>query len=336
MPYLNLDLDYFDHPKTKRLVGLLGRGSDVLPVRLWCYCGKFHADTGDMTGYSPIELENLIGWWGQPGKAVEALAKLQFLDSTPSGYVVHDWAKINGHISALKERAQAGAAERWRRYKEEKSAQAMLKHCLSNATSNAPTSPSSPKEIKKIENQLNDVGADHLMPAKPDPVTLPETRKRLAKAAKIDLLKDPAAVFFDEARRAYPGSNGGLKAEWANFEAKYRLEMEIVLPLLAPAIQREIENKAALKDAGLFAPQWKNFQTWINKRSWEQEFGKVEGHGTNGSGRGHSGAYESAAQRNARKLRANLGLDASPGSDSAAGGVVLPLLSPGTTGAGNA
>lgn len=26
MAYLNLDLDYFDHPKTRRLVGLLGRG----------------------------------------------------------------------------------------------------------------------------------------------------------------------------------------------------------------------------------------------------------------------------------------------------------------------
>ncbi len=142
MAYLNLDLDYFDHPKTKRLVGLLGRGSDVLPVRLWCYCGKFHADTGDMTGYSPTELESLIGWWGQPGKAVEVLEHLKFLDATDSGYKVHDWDKINGHIAAFKARAQAGAAEKWRRVKAEADAQAMLKQSLSNAASNALTDPS--------------------------------------------------------------------------------------------------------------------------------------------------------------------------------------------------
>lgn len=141
MAYLNLDLDYFDHPKTKRLVGLLGRGSDGLPVRLWCYCGKYHADTGDLTGYSAQDLESLIGWWGQPGRCIEALIQFKFLERTESGYRVHDWEKINGHIAAFKLRAQAGAAEKWRRARAE-AAQAMLKHSLSNATSNALTDPS--------------------------------------------------------------------------------------------------------------------------------------------------------------------------------------------------
>lgn len=140
MAYLNLDLDYFDHPKTKRLVGLLGRGSDALPVRLWCYCGKYHADTGHLIGYSPTELEGLIGWWGQPGKAIEVLVKLCFLEHIDAGFAVHDWDKINGHIAAFKARAQAGAAEKWRRVKAEADAQAMLKQSLSNAASNALTS----------------------------------------------------------------------------------------------------------------------------------------------------------------------------------------------------
>lgn len=331
MPYLNLDLDYFDHPKTKRLVGLLGRGSDVLPVRLWCYCGKYHAETGDMTGYSPTDLESLIGWWGQPGKAVDALTRLGFLDAAGAGFMVHDWALINGHIAALKARAVAGAQARWAKAKED--AQAMLKHSPSNAGSNAPSvRPTRDKEKKKIENTLNAVGADHMMPAKPDPESIPETRRRLAKVAKSDLDQDPAARFFDEARKAYPGTKGGLKAEWGNFHKKYAEEMETVLPLLAPAIQRETEHKAALQAAGQFVPQWKNFPTWINNRCWEMEFGRVGANGANGK---HLGGHESAAQRNAKKVRAALGLDQPAGNHQTAGDGFLSGLTAGNSGAGH-
>ena len=157
MAYLNLDLDYFDHPKTKRLVGVLGRGSDGLPIRLWCYCGKYHAENGNLIGYSPTDLESLIGWWGQPGKAVEALIQFKFLEKTDSGFQVHDWLSINGHIQALKERGQAAAKARWAKA----DAQAMLMHSLSNAVSNALVLPSSDqdqdqekKEKKKKEDSL--------------------------------------------------------------------------------------------------------------------------------------------------------------------------------------
>lgn len=57
MASLNLDMDYFGHPKTKRLVGLLGRGAEVLPLRLWCHVGKYHAQDGRLAGYSPQEIE---------------------------------------------------------------------------------------------------------------------------------------------------------------------------------------------------------------------------------------------------------------------------------------
>ena len=67
MPYLNLDLNYFDHIKTKRLVGLLGRGSEVLPIRLWCACGKHRAESGKLDGYSAQEIESLVEWWGESG-----------------------------------------------------------------------------------------------------------------------------------------------------------------------------------------------------------------------------------------------------------------------------
>lgn len=135
MAYLNLDLDYFDHPKVGRLIGQLGRGADMLPVRLWCYCGKYHADTGELIGYSPLEIETAIKWWGQPGRAAEILVSLGFLERCENGFKVHDWDKINGHIGAFRARAQAGAKARWEKARAD--AQAMLKHSPSNAASNA-------------------------------------------------------------------------------------------------------------------------------------------------------------------------------------------------------
>lgn len=337
MAYLNLDLDYFDHPKTKRLIGLLGRGSDVLPVRLWAYCGKYHADTGHLIGYSPTELETVIGWWGQPGRAVEALLRPfqerpGFLERLAEGFKVHDWEKVNGHIAAFKARAQAGAAEKWRRFKAEADAQALLKQSLSNAASNALTTPTLPKEIKKIENTLNQIGVNGLMPAKAAPPTIHETRRRLAKAARIDLLADPAVAFFDEARKSYPGTKNGLITEWGNFSTKYRDEIETILPLLSLAIQREMEHKAALKAAGLMVPQWKNFPTWINNRCWEQEFGKVENDGKNGSSGGNR--KESRAERLDQDARDILReYRGSEGGNSAPVEPHVSLSQPGTAGA---
>lgn len=113
MADLNLDLDYFSHPKTVRLMGILGRGSEVLPIKLWCYCGKYHAESGRLMDYSAQELEAALGWWGKPGEAVEALLKIGFLQSEENGFKVHDWTEYQGHIGAIKKRNKKVAKNRW-------------------------------------------------------------------------------------------------------------------------------------------------------------------------------------------------------------------------------
>ena len=113
MPSLNLDFDYFDHPKTKRLIGLLGRGAEVLPVRLWCYCGRYHKRDGSLTDYSPREIETLAGWWGAPGKAIAALVKVGFVDATATGHRIHDWQEHAGHLEHFHQAAKTAAAARW-------------------------------------------------------------------------------------------------------------------------------------------------------------------------------------------------------------------------------
>lgn len=139
MPSINLDLDYPTHPKTKRLVDLLGRGSEVIPVRLWLYCGKHHAETGRLTGISAQEIESQVGWWGNKGRAVEALVMVGFLDRDGDTFVVHDWLSHSGHIAKYKRRAKAAAAARWSEKggEDATSKNGCYKHQKSDACSNA-------------------------------------------------------------------------------------------------------------------------------------------------------------------------------------------------------
>lgn len=117
MPYLNVDLAYFTHRKTIRLVGLLGRGAEVLPIKLWSYCGMHHAESGRLTSYGPEEIETVAGWWGEKGRAVEALLTVGFLERDEGGnFQVHNWLEHAGHLAAFKKRAKSAAKERWARY----------------------------------------------------------------------------------------------------------------------------------------------------------------------------------------------------------------------------
>src|SRR5688572_9781598 len=98
MPSLNIDLDYHEHPKTRRLIGLLGPDADVLPLRLWSYVGKYHAKDGKLLGYSEHEIEAIVWWRGEPGRCVAALLQERFIHKLSNGYRVHDWLDHAGHI----------------------------------------------------------------------------------------------------------------------------------------------------------------------------------------------------------------------------------------------
>jgi len=120
MPDLNLDLDYFEHPKTKRLIGLLGKGAEVLPIKLWAYCGKYHKEHGRLTGYSTQEIESIVGWWGDPGVFIAAMVKVRLLDEEAGDYACHNWAKRNGHLEALSEKNRAAANARWNKLRKQR------------------------------------------------------------------------------------------------------------------------------------------------------------------------------------------------------------------------
>ncbi len=79
---------------------------------------------------------------------------------------------------------------------------------------------------------------------------------------------------FDFFRKQYPGVKGGLETEFKNFKKKAGWEQ--ILGELIPAIEREKQWRAEMKQAGQFVPEWQHLKTWINQSGWTKEFPAVE------------------------------------------------------------
>ena len=75
---------------------------------------------------------------------------------------------------------------------------------------------------------------------------------------------------FDIARIKYRtyGIVKGLETEFTNYKRHHK-DWGKCLPLLLPAIEKQKTWRAGAN--GEFRPRWKNFQTWINQRCWEDE-----------------------------------------------------------------
>src|SRR6185436_20809173 len=98
MPSLNVDFDFPDHPKTLRLVRLVGDQAAMLLLRLWSYAARFAADDGVLLNCSTDEIERICGWRGRKGKAAKALITVGYLEYRKNTYVVHNWIRHQGHI----------------------------------------------------------------------------------------------------------------------------------------------------------------------------------------------------------------------------------------------
>jgi len=113
MPELNLDLDYFEHPKVMLLADALGEWAEILPIKLWRFTAKFHPSTGVITGPSVNLIERHLNWRGKKGDGIKALVTFGFLKEIPGGYEVHDFLEHQGHIESYKIRGKAGAKAKW-------------------------------------------------------------------------------------------------------------------------------------------------------------------------------------------------------------------------------
>lgn len=234
MAYLNLDLDFPNHPKVKRLVAILGDGAEILPVKLWCYCGKYHARDGRFAGYGDAEIEMLAGWHGEAGKMLVAMQKVGFMRKRGEIWEMHDWREHNGHIEALRERAKTAANTRWNRLKGTRessnapsSAQASSEQCSTDAPAcTSRTSLYRPKRKRGVQKE-NEGGAAGQAPASrfplPDFSPLPQplfatTAGAMTRACDEQIVAiKKAAVKTDVKARTEDGTE---------FVARHELEPE--------------------------------------------------------------------------------------------------------------
>lgn len=192
MPYLNLDPNYFEHHKTRRLVALLGPYTDVLPLRLWAYCAKFHPLDGRLRGYSAEEIGTIIGVVGDPKPALAALAKVGFISANSGGYACVDWGEHQGHLMAFSRRGKAAAKARWKQYAE-RNASSMPTHSLRNA-------PAVP--IRTVPDQQQ-ITAANGTPSAADLSKLADSKhvKHALKKSDADLLKTQLPFSFGDIPR---------------------------------------------------------------------------------------------------------------------------------------
>jgi len=98
-----LDVDYPEHPKTLRLIAALGKGADIYPIRLWCWCAKYAKD-GVIKGGAD-ELEKAVKWSGERGRCARAMVEAGFVNK--DGKTVHDWEEHAGRKIVAYERKKS-------------------------------------------------------------------------------------------------------------------------------------------------------------------------------------------------------------------------------------
>ena len=114
MAWINLDQNYFQHPKTVRLRNKLGSNADVIPIRIWCHCSIYHEKDGILTNYDESELKKLFSYRIGVQSVLIALIDCGFLEKIGDNiYKVHDWEEIQGHLIAYSIRGKKAAKARW-------------------------------------------------------------------------------------------------------------------------------------------------------------------------------------------------------------------------------
>jgi hypothetical protein len=91
----------------------------------------------------------------------------------------------------------------------------------------------------------------------------------------IGMVKEKEKEVFDLFRKEYPGTKRGLEVEFSGF-IKHHKDWKSFLPLLSERLIYQKEARLERKMNKLFVPEWKNLETWINNKSWEDIINTTE------------------------------------------------------------
>lgn len=104
---IRMDVNIHDNKKYHRLRKAVGIGAMDILTRLWCVTAKVCPD-GFLKGFTPEDVEALVGWDGAPGFLVKTLVQAGWLDLAEGGYLIHEWAEHQPYVAGAPTRVEAG------------------------------------------------------------------------------------------------------------------------------------------------------------------------------------------------------------------------------------
>jgi hypothetical protein len=89
-----ISVDFWQHPKTKKLIRRLGLEAVRSLQILWAWTAS-NRPSGSLAGMDEEDVELAADWGGEIGALIKAFMDLHWLDKTEDGYILHDWQANN-------------------------------------------------------------------------------------------------------------------------------------------------------------------------------------------------------------------------------------------------
>lgn len=165
---IRLSLDFFDHPKSKKLKKRLGLEGVMALLKLWAWTAG-NRPGGMLTGLDAEAVELAADWDGEDGTFVSTLLDLRLLDDADGTFAIHDWEDHQAYASKSEERSRrgsAGAAGKWKKDREEQNRMSRSERLSAARKKGTHTSEEWQEMVSFFGGRCVRCGADDAVPVK--------------------------------------------------------------------------------------------------------------------------------------------------------------------------
>jgi len=255
---IRLSVGIVSHPKTVKLMRRCGDRAFFSLISLWTWAAQYRPD-GILNGMDKEDIEIASGWQGEPGRFVDELIALHFIDEKDDNFSIHEWSEHNSWAAKVGERGDQARFSRLAKINRE----------LYDKLKNEGISSLSKEEYERFTNERSTNVNASLTPAPaPAPAPAPSPAPSLKKEKALSVIS-PKENQFEIFWNAYPVHVGITEAE-ARWEKLRKSKKLPDLNTLLSAIQKQRDwRERAGPDE--FRPEWKHPATWLNKGCWDDE-----------------------------------------------------------------
>lgn len=100
-----VDVGFWRHRKTLRLIRTLGLEGPVALQKLWAHAAEFLPD-GTLTGMDAIDIAEAAGWSGNPNHFLGTLLDHKWIDNNNGTFQIHDWSEHQPWVIKAPERRE--------------------------------------------------------------------------------------------------------------------------------------------------------------------------------------------------------------------------------------